>query len=49
MHFSDQEKFFMKTAMQLAQESYDLGEVPVGAIVVKNNKNYRKRKEYGNL
>ena len=27
----------MKTAMQLAQESYDLGEVPVGAIVVKNN------------
>ena len=38
MHFSDQEKFFMKTAMQLAQESYDLGEVPVGAIVVKNNK-----------
>ena len=28
----------MKTAMQLAQESYDLGEVPVGAIVVKNNK-----------
>ena len=37
MHFSDQEKFFMKTAMQLAQESYSLGEVPVGAIVVKNN------------
>ena len=28
----------MITAMQLAQESYDLGEVPVGAIVVKNNK-----------
>ena len=27
----------MKTAMQLAQESYNLGEVPVGAIVVKNN------------
>ena len=37
MHFSDQEKIFMKTAMQLAQESYNLGEVPVGAIVVKNN------------
>ena len=37
MHFSDQEKIFMKTAMQLAQESYNLGEVPVGAIVIKNN------------
>jgi tRNA(adenine34) deaminase len=37
VHFSDQEKIFMKTAMQLAQESYNLGEVPVGAIVVKNN------------
>lgn len=29
---------FMQRALELAHTAYDLGEVPVGAVVVKNNK-----------
>ena len=29
---------FMQRAVELAQKAYDLGEVPVGAVVVKDNK-----------
>ena len=38
MVFSNQEQLFMKSALNLAKESFDLNEVPVGAIVVKDNK-----------
>ena len=38
MVFSNQEQLFMKSALNLAQESFDLNEVPVGAVVVKDNK-----------
>lgn len=34
--FSDE--YFMQLALKEAQKAYDLGEVPVGAIVVSNNK-----------
>lgn len=34
--FSDD--YFMQLALKEAQKAYDLGEVPVGAIVVSNNK-----------
>ena len=37
MHFSDQDRFFMGTAMELARESFFKDEVPVGAVVVKEN------------
>lgn len=33
--FSDE--YFMKKALQEAQEAYDRGEVPVGAVIVVNN------------
>ncbi len=29
---------FMKEAIKLAQKAYEVGEVPVGAVIVKNNK-----------
>jgi len=29
---------FMLRAVELAQKAYDMGEVPVGAVIVKNNK-----------
>ena len=38
MHFSDQDRFFMESAMELARESFLKDEVPVGAVVVKENK-----------
>ena len=38
MHFSDQDIFFMESAMELARESFLKNEVPVGAVVVKENK-----------
>ena len=38
MHFSDQDRFFMESAMELAKESFLKDEVPVGAVVVKENK-----------
>ena len=38
MHFSDQDRFFMESAMELAKESFLQDEVPVGAVVVKENK-----------
>ncbi len=31
------DEFFMKQALQEAQKAFDLGEVPVGAVVVANN------------
>jgi tRNA(adenine34) deaminase len=31
-------EYFMKTALKLAQEAYEDGEVPVGAIIVAGNK-----------
>jgi len=34
--FSDQEKLFMNSAISLAKESFDLDEVPVGAVIVKD-------------
>ena len=37
MHFSDQDRFFMESAMELARESFFKDEVPVGAVVVKEN------------
>ena len=37
MVFSNQDKFFMKTALSLAKEAYTKNEVPVGAVIVKNN------------
>ena len=36
MVFSDQENFFMNSAIDLAKESFDLDEVPVGAVIVKD-------------
>ena len=36
--FSQQDKAFMSEAFELAQESYDYNEVPVGAIIVNNGK-----------
>ena len=38
MVFSNHEQLFMKSALNLAKESFDLNEVPVGAVVVKDNK-----------
>lgn len=41
---------FMQEALRLAQISFDEGEVPVGAVVVKNNEivgTGRNRREYG--
>lgn len=32
------DKFYMKKALQLAKEARDNGEVPVGAVIVKNDK-----------
>ena len=37
MHFSDQDRFFMESAMELARESFFKDEVPIGAVVVKEN------------
>ena len=34
--FSSQDKLFMERAIELAKESFDDGEVPVGAVVVQN-------------
>ena len=36
MVFSDQDKLFMNSAISLAKESFDLDEVPVGAVIVKD-------------
>tara|TARA_B100001250_G_C19813514_1_gene796992 strand:+ start:606 stop:1061 length:456 start_codon:yes stop_codon:yes gene_type:complete len=36
--FSSKDKFFMKRAIQLAKESFDEEEVPVGAVIVKDEK-----------
>ena len=37
MHFSDQDRFFMESAMALARESFLKDEIPVGAVIVKEN------------
>ena len=34
--FSSQDKLFMERAIELAKESFDDGEVPVGAVIVQN-------------
>ena len=34
--FSSQDKLFMQRASELAKESFDDGEVPVGAVIVQN-------------
>ena len=34
--FSSQDKLFMQRAIELAKESFDDGEVPVGAVIVQN-------------
>ena len=34
--FSSQDKLFMKRAIELAKESFEDGEVPVGAVIVQN-------------
>ena len=34
--FSSQDKLFMARAIELAKESFDDGEVPVGAVIVQN-------------
>ncbi len=36
--FSSQDKLFMERAIELAKESFDDGEVPVGAVIVQNEK-----------
>lgn len=33
-----QDEFFMQEALKEAQKAYELGEIPVGAVVVKDNK-----------
>ena len=38
MNFSDQDRFFMESAMELAKDSFLEDEVPVGAVVVKENR-----------
>ena len=37
MHFSDQDRFFMESAMELARESFFKDEVPVGCVIVYEN------------
>ena len=34
--FSSQDKLFMERAIELAKESFEDGEVPVGAVIVQN-------------
>lgn len=34
--FSSMDKLFMERAIELARESFDAGEVPVGAVIVRN-------------
>ena len=34
--FSSQDKLFMERAIELAKESFDNGEVPEGAVIVRN-------------
>ena len=34
--FSNQESSFMRSAIDLAKESFNLNEVPVGAVIVKD-------------
>ncbi len=34
----ERDKYFMKAALEEAAKSYQMGEVPVGAVIVKNNK-----------
>lgn len=44
------ETYFMKKALELARESADAGEVPVGAVIVKDNEiiaTGKNRREYG--
>ena len=36
--FSSMDKLFMKRAIELARECFDEGEVPVGAVIVRNGK-----------
>tara|TARA_B100001778_G_scaffold306920_1_gene286583 strand:- start:167 stop:622 length:456 start_codon:yes stop_codon:yes gene_type:complete len=36
--FSSMDKLFMERAIELARESFDAGEVPVGAVIVRNGK-----------
>ena len=36
--FSSKEKLFMERAIELAKECFDEGEVPVGAVIVKDEK-----------
>ena len=36
--FSSMDKLFMKRAIELARECFDAGEVPVGAVIVRNGK-----------
>ena len=38
MNFSDRDIYFMSCALAQAQKAYDLGEVPVGAVIVKDDK-----------
>ena len=37
------EQRFMERALELAQQAADLGEVPVGAVVVHKRQNHRRR------
>lgn len=37
MVFTDLDKFFMESAMDLARQSFEHKEVPVGAVIVKDN------------
>ena len=39
MVFTDLDKFFMESAMDLARQSFEDKEVPVGAVIVKDNEN----------
>ena len=36
--FSSMDKLFMERAIELAKECFDEGEVPVGAVIVRNGK-----------
>ncbi len=36
--FSSMDKLFMERAIELARECFDAGEVPVGAVIVRNGK-----------
>ena len=47
------EEKFMKAALRLAQKAYDLGEVPIGCVIVRDGeiiaRGFNKRTTTGNV